>query len=57
MTEYVINFILDYVVITSNPILLHKENEEEAIAVAQSYVKDSGIDISNIKYSIDVEVF
>lgn len=55
MKEYVINFILDYVVITSNPI--YETSEEKAIITAESFVKDSGIDISNIKHSIDVEVF
>lgn len=55
MKEYIVNFIFDYVIITSNPIF--ESSEEKAIIVAKSFVYDSGLDISNVKHNIDVEVF
>lgn len=55
MSEYSIQFIFDYVVLTCNPVMAMDENE--AIAEAKSYVAESGLDISNSRYGIEVEEY
>lgn len=55
MNEYSIQFVFDYVVITCNPVMAM--DEDEAIAEAKSYVAESGLDISNSRYGIEVEKY
>jgi hypothetical protein len=55
MSEYSITFIFDYVVLSCNPVMAM--DEEEAIAEAKNYVAESGIDISNSRYGIEVEEY
>lgn len=55
MNEYSIQFVFAYIVITCNPVMAM--DEDEAIAEAKSYVAESGLDISNSRYGIEVEEY
>lgn len=51
--DYSVKLVCDYVVILCNPIWAH--NEDEAIAQAEQYLVDCGINIDYANYRIDIE--
>jgi hypothetical protein len=51
--EYTVTFIFDYAVMICNPI--EADNEDDAFEQAKKYVANSGVNISNANYRLEIE--